>query len=157
MEIKVIPARLQKHTVYLEEEIRIARRIEEMAEEAFGSDPGGAEILPLFANSAGASNCGVRSGDAGQLSSGSGSSITGVCKGIMETKLLKSHWNIASISQSFEVLVPDFLKVKELIPLFVKIAEELSGKMYQSSGTEFLCPVRKTRYWMQTVLWGNII
>ena len=32
-----------------------------------------------------------------------------------------------------------FLKVKELIPLFVKIAEELSGKMYQSSGTEFLC------------------
>ena len=45
MEIKVIPARLQKHTVYLEEEIRIARRIEEMAEEAFGSDPGGAEIL----------------------------------------------------------------------------------------------------------------
>ena len=45
MEIKVIPARLQKHTVYLEEEIRIARRIEEMAEEVFGADPGGAEIL----------------------------------------------------------------------------------------------------------------
>ena len=45
MEIKVIPARLQKHTVYLEEEIRIARRIEEMAEEVFGADSGGAEIL----------------------------------------------------------------------------------------------------------------
>ena len=50
----------------------------------------------------------------------------------METKLLITL-DIASISQSFEVLVPDFLKVKELI------AEELSGKMYQSSGTEFLC------------------
>lgn len=45
MEIKVIPARLQKHTVYLEEEIRIARRIEEMAEEVFGADPDGAELL----------------------------------------------------------------------------------------------------------------
>ena len=56
----------------------------------------------------------------------------------METKLLITL-DIASISQSFEVLVPDFLKVKELIPLFVKIAEELSGKMYQSSGIEFLC------------------
>ena len=50
----------------------------------------------------------------------------------METKLLITL-DIASISQSFEVLVPDFLKVKELIPLFVKIAEELSGKMYQSN------------------------
>ena len=56
----------------------------------------------------------------------------------METKLLITL-DVASISQSFEVLVPDFLKIKELIPLFVKIAEELSGNMYQSSGTEFLC------------------
>lgn len=34
MEIKVIPAKLQNHTFYLEEEIRISRRIEEMAESA---------------------------------------------------------------------------------------------------------------------------
>lgn len=37
----------------------------------------------------------------------------------METKLLITL-DVASISQSFEVLVPDFLKIKELIPLFVK-------------------------------------
>ncbi len=56
----------------------------------------------------------------------------------MDTKLLLTL-EAASISQSFEVLVPDFLKIKELIPLFVKIAEELSGNLYKSSGTEFLC------------------
>ena len=45
MEIKVIPAKLQNHTFYLEEEIRISRRIEEMAEAAFAGDPRGLEIL----------------------------------------------------------------------------------------------------------------
>ena len=41
----MIPARLQKHTVYLEEEIRIARRIEEMAEEAKNAMKPLAEML----------------------------------------------------------------------------------------------------------------
>ena len=45
MEIKVIPAKLQNHTFYLEEEIRISRCIEEMAESAFAGDPRGPEIL----------------------------------------------------------------------------------------------------------------
>ena len=45
MEIKVIPAKLQNHTFYLEEEIRISRRIEEMAEAAFAGDPRGPDIL----------------------------------------------------------------------------------------------------------------
>ena len=45
MEIKGIPAKLQNHTFYLEEEIRISRRIEEMAESAFAGDPRGPEIL----------------------------------------------------------------------------------------------------------------
>lgn len=45
MEIRVIPAKLQKHTVYLEEEIRISRCIQEMAEELFGADPGKQELL----------------------------------------------------------------------------------------------------------------
>ena len=45
MEIKVIPAKLQKHTFYLEEEIRISRRAEEMAEAAFAEDPRRQEIL----------------------------------------------------------------------------------------------------------------
>lgn len=58
----------------------------------------------------------------------------------MDTKLLLTL-EVASISQRYEVLVPDFLKVKELIPLFVKIAKERSGDLYQSSGTEFLCSV----------------
>lgn len=56
----------------------------------------------------------------------------------MDTKLLLTL-EVASISQNFEVLVPDFLKVKELVPLFVKIAEELSGNLYKSSGMEFIC------------------
>lgn len=56
----------------------------------------------------------------------------------MDTKLLLTL-EVASISQNFEILVPDFLKVKELVPLFVKVAEELSGNLYKSSGMEFLC------------------
>ena len=58
----------------------------------------------------------------------------------MDTKLLLTL-EVASISHSYEVLVPDFLKVKELLPLFVRIAREQSGGLYRSSGTEFLCSI----------------
>lgn len=56
----------------------------------------------------------------------------------MEEKLLLTL-EVAAISQNFEILVPGFLKIKDLIPLFVKIAEELSGNLYKTSGTEFIC------------------
>lgn len=37
MEIRVIPSKIKKHTVYYEEEIRILRSIEEMVERAYVS------------------------------------------------------------------------------------------------------------------------
>ncbi|MCD7819603.1 MAG: EsaB/YukD family protein [Lachnospiraceae bacterium] len=46
---------------------------------------------------------------------------------------------VPSISQSYEIYVPDFLAVKELIPLLVKAVSELSENRYVSSGCEFLC------------------
>lgn len=45
MEIRVIPSELKKHINYLDEEIRISRRIEEMAETAFALMPNESEIL----------------------------------------------------------------------------------------------------------------
>lgn len=44
MEIRVIPAELKRHTDYLDEEIRISRCIEEMAETAFAFTPNEREI-----------------------------------------------------------------------------------------------------------------
>lgn len=46
----MIPAKLQKHTVYLEEEIRISRCIQEMAEELFGTEPGKQELIHSIRN-----------------------------------------------------------------------------------------------------------
>lgn len=60
----------------------------------------------------------------------------------MDTKLLLTL-EVASISQNYEILAPGFLKIKELVPLLVKIARERSGDLYQSSGTEFLCSVEE--------------
>ena len=46
---------------------------------------------------------------------------------------------VPSISCRFVVYMPDFLPVKELVPLRVKAASEMSGGLYVSSGHEFLC------------------
>ncbi len=46
---------------------------------------------------------------------------------------------VPSISSSFEMYVPDFLTVRELIPLLVKAVREMSGDRYVSSGCELLC------------------
>jgi uncharacterized ubiquitin-like protein YukD len=46
---------------------------------------------------------------------------------------------VPSISALFEMYVPDFLPVKELIPLLVKAVKEMSSDRYVSSGCEFLC------------------
>lgn len=45
MEIRVIPSGLRSHASHLEEELRIARRMEKTAETAFMLSPGRNEIL----------------------------------------------------------------------------------------------------------------
>ena len=47
--------------------------------------------------------------------------------------------NIPSIDASFNLLLPDSLPVRQLIPLLVKGVEELSNHSYVSSHEEFLC------------------
>ena len=46
---------------------------------------------------------------------------------------------VPSISKAYEIYMPDFLTVRELIPLLVKAVRELSGDRYVSSGCELLC------------------
>ena len=55
----------------------------------------------------------------------------------MEKTLLVME--VPSISLQFELWIPDFLKIRELIPLIVKAASEMSDGLYASSGTEMLC------------------
>lgn len=46
---------------------------------------------------------------------------------------------VPSISQSYELYVPDFLTVRELIPLLVKAVKELSDSLYAASECVLLC------------------
>lgn len=46
---------------------------------------------------------------------------------------------VPSISAVYEIYLPVFLTVKELIPLLVKAVGEISANRYVSSGCEFLC------------------
>lgn len=46
---------------------------------------------------------------------------------------------VPSISQFYEIYVPDFLAIRELIPLLVKAVKELSGNRYAPSECVFLC------------------
>ena len=46
---------------------------------------------------------------------------------------------VPSISRIYEVYVPDFLPVREVIRLLVRALRELSGDVYVSSGSELLC------------------
>lgn len=56
----------------------------------------------------------------------------------MDRKLLICL-DVPSISLSCEAMVPAGLRVRELTPLLVRIATDLSDGMYVSSGHEFLC------------------
>ena len=47
--------------------------------------------------------------------------------------------NIPSISVNHEVYIPEFLKIEEVIPMFVEAVKDLSDHRYVSSGTEVLC------------------
>ena len=46
---------------------------------------------------------------------------------------------IPVISESYDVLIPDFLPVSEIVPLLVNAVKFLSNNRYVSSGHEFLC------------------
>ncbi len=56
----------------------------------------------------------------------------------MERKILICL-EVPSVSRTYEVLVPGDLKVRDLTPLLVKAAADLSDGTYVSSGHEFLC------------------
>ena len=50
---------------------------------------------------------------------------------------------IPSVFYSFEARVPVHMTVREMIPLFVQMAADLSGGAYVSSGRELLCAKRQ--------------
>ena len=46
---------------------------------------------------------------------------------------------VPSAGQKVDVLVPDFLPVREIIPLMVEAVSEITRQMYVFSGNEILC------------------
>lgn len=46
---------------------------------------------------------------------------------------------VPAISENYDVLVPDFMPVSELVPLIANAVEDMSEHRYQSSGAEILC------------------
>ena len=46
---------------------------------------------------------------------------------------------IPALSKNYDMLMPDFLTVRELLPLIVKAVEDLSERSYHASGGEILC------------------
>lgn len=51
--------------------------------------------------------------------------------------------NVPAISESYDILVPDNMKVKTLAKLIAETVEELSNNMYVASGRECLCSIEK--------------
>lgn len=47
--------------------------------------------------------------------------------------------SVPAISKDYDVLIPSFLTIKEIVPLIASAVEELSNNLYTSSGHEFLC------------------
>lgn len=50
---------------------------------------------------------------------------------------------IPSISESYDMLVPNDMRIKSIVSLIVGAVENLSNHMYVSSGEECLCSVEK--------------
>ena len=46
---------------------------------------------------------------------------------------------VPAISAEYDMLLPDFLIINEMVPLIASSVEELSNQVYISSGQEFLC------------------
>lgn len=47
--------------------------------------------------------------------------------------------SVPTISENYDVLVPDFLEIEKLSSLIAKAVEEMSGQRYSASGKEVLC------------------
>lgn len=50
---------------------------------------------------------------------------------------------VPSISENYDVLIPESLKIKHVIFLLAEAVEELSNHVYISSGNECLCSMEK--------------
>ena len=46
---------------------------------------------------------------------------------------------VPSVEEEFDILVPDFLVIKELIKLLAEAVSDITQNMYVSSGCEVLC------------------
>lgn len=51
--------------------------------------------------------------------------------------------HVPAISQKYDVLIPDFLRIKSVTSLIAHTVEDLSNHMYVSSGEECLCSAEK--------------
>lgn len=46
---------------------------------------------------------------------------------------------VPAINANYDVMIPGFMTISELVPLIAKAVEELSNGNYVTSGHEFLC------------------
>jgi len=51
--------------------------------------------------------------------------------------------SVPAIGEEYDILIPDFLRIKSVIPLIAEAVENLSNHMYISSGAECLCSADK--------------
>jgi uncharacterized ubiquitin-like protein YukD len=50
---------------------------------------------------------------------------------------------VPSLGKKYDVLLPVFLTVSEIVPLLTEALVDLTGKSYVTSGNEFLCSSEK--------------
>ena len=60
----------------------------------------------------------------------------------MEKKII--HLLVPAINQEYDIYIPAEITIKELTELIGRAVEEVSGKQYISSRTEFLCLQEKS-------------
>ena len=51
--------------------------------------------------------------------------------------------HIPAISESYDILIPDTLRIKAVVTLIAGAVEDLSNHLYVASGEECLCSVEK--------------
>lgn len=51
--------------------------------------------------------------------------------------------SIPAISEKYDVLIPDSLRIKSVVSLIASTVEDLSNHLYVASGEECLCSVEK--------------
>ena len=51
--------------------------------------------------------------------------------------------SIPAIGEKYDILIPDFLRIKSVTNLIAETVESLSDHMYVSSGEEYLCSADK--------------